>query len=642
MTYKKAQEYVDFQKLQEILEKNQGKEIICFGGGTAGKVAVETVLREQKITCFLDNNRSLWGTEILGKRVENPDVLSKKPKGSFIIFIVSRHVVNISKQLEEYGLDKDKDFYNIYSLYMKYFRIKSFCEDPLERFLPFVDRFPVQNKENDKGGAHIGIVCVVSMREYHMWYPLAQYLLLRYCGYHVTLICDGYNHFDDFLYFSDYSAIARDYLTYALAYMEKRLGPLDIHWADECGRSELAEEDESQIKHFAKQNLIWHNANINEVVKMPDEERIENYIGFLRDNQSYIKAFFEKNHFDTINVYTGIHKHRCLYTYEGKKRGMRVSSYEANDIGVSYATDYPASQTFDIRRLIEENMFTEDEKDKLMALAKKDFEKRLYSVVSDVDKSNRPKESVAEAFQYEDAIEHVYQQTAEVPKNQKFYDVIIPLNIAWDAAALGLEEAFASYEEWLFETVEFIMERTDASVFVREHPAQAVFKDFAYEDVDRLLEKYVGNDRFYFCRSNEKINTYRMIEKCTVVLPYTSTVGIEGALLGKRVITNARSYYADMDFVKKAKNKQEYFELIKKALYNEVDITVSATRDAYLVYLAMKKILLLTKFLKSNDVWMDESPEKLVSCPDVQKIIKALAENIPIVYVNMLEMLEKE
>lgn len=641
MPYKKAQEYVDFQKLQEILEKNQGKEIICFGGGTAGKVAVETVLREQKITCFLDNNRSLWGTEILGKKVENPDVLSKKPKGSFIIFIVSRHVVNISKQLEEYGLDKDKDFYNIYSLYMKYFRIKSFCEDPLERFLPFVDRFPVQNKENDKGGAHIGIVCVVSMREYHMWYPLAQYLLLRYCGYHVTLICDGYNHFDDFLYFSDYSAIARDYLTYALAYMEKRLGPLDIHWADECGRSELAEEDESQIKHFAKQNLIWHNANINEVVKMPDEKRIENYIGFLRDNQSYIKAFFEKNHFDTINVYTGIHKHRCLYTYEGKKRGMRVSSYEANDIGVSYATDYPAGWTLDIRRLIKENMFTEDEKNELAGIAKKDFEKRIYSVVADSNGSRQQIDGVSETSQYEDAIEHVYQKTAKVPENQKFYDVIIPLNIAWDAAVLGLEELFASYKEWLSETVAFIMEKTDASVFVREHPGQAMFKDYAYEDVGKLLEKYAGNERFYICRSYEEINTYRMIEKCTVVLPYTSTVGIESALLGKCVIMNTKCHYADMEFVKKGRSKQEYFELIKNALCKKEEITENAKKDAYLVYLAVKKMLLVTSFTKALNGWMDESPDKLVSCSDVQKIIKALAENVPVVYKNMIEMLEE-
>ena len=110
------------------------------------------------------------------------------------------------------------------------------------------------------------------------------------------------------------------------------------------------------------------------------------------------------------------------------------------------------------------------------------------------------------------------------------HDVVIPLNIEWDSAALGLHSCFITDVEWVFKTVEYILENTNATVAVREHPAGRHFPDH-HQNVERLLTTTFGkHPNFTFYSKRSAVNSYRLIKKSRLVLPHSSTIGIEAAM----------------------------------------------------------------------------------------------------------------
>ena len=146
-------------------------------------------------------------------------------------------------------------------------------------------------------------------------------------------------------------------------------------------------------------------------------------------------------------------------------------------------------------------------------------------------------------------------------------DILFPLNILWDAASLGRNQFFDSPFYWLRDTIDFLLNSTDAVVGVRQHPRERVFKQFGTGDKlgEYLIKRFGHHPRFYFISCDEKINTYLLIENCKIVLPYTSTVGIEAAMMGKTVILESNVYYNNQPFVLTARSKEDYFQKIKKA-----------------------------------------------------------------------------
>ena len=115
------------------------------------------------------------------------------------------------------------------------------------------------------------------------------------------------------------------------------------------------------------------------------------------------------------------------------------------------------------------------------------------------------------------------------------------MNISWDSAALGIDRVFGDEVEWLKETLYFLMKKTTMSVMIREHPAQAIYNEFVYKDYTKeisIINEY--KDRIFFANADSEVNTYQYLNKCRLVLPYSSTIGIESVLLEKML------YYIQM------------------------------------------------------------------------------------------------
>ena len=93
------------------------KKIILFGAGRDGRSALDDFGNEN-VFCFCDNNRSLWGREVAGKRVISPDELKQYEKDNIIVLAAKERICNaIACQLKE-ELQIDRFLY--YSALKKY------------------------------------------------------------------------------------------------------------------------------------------------------------------------------------------------------------------------------------------------------------------------------------------------------------------------------------------------------------------------------------------------------------------------------------------------------------------------------------------------------------------------------------------
>ncbi|MBO0523271.1 hypothetical protein EXQ31_02875 [Clostridium botulinum] len=208
---------------------------------------------------------------------------------------------------------------------------------------------------------------------------------------------------------------------------------------------------------------------------------------------------------------------------------------------------------------------------------------------------------------------------------------MIPLNICWDGAALGLDSVFDFIGEWLIETIRYILENTDVKIAVRQHPAERFFN--SGEDIKLELKNRFGNNpRFTYISSDDEINTYNLIKSAKLVLPHTSTIGIESVLLGKPVVMATYSYYSNMSFVKKAKSKEEYFFMIKNILNcSSKQLSNTSLEQAKLCYALMMLTSIQTKFTDINmNWWVIKSFEKLLNNKNIKDILSIFESGDPI------------
>ena len=515
----------DFGRVRAIIENNKEKKIIIFGAGTATEALLNGYLRDYEVTAIIDNNASMQGKVICGVKVIGPDELITLKNKNIMILIVNRHIKSISAQLDELGLVNEVDYYDVFTPLLPYFRMKKY-ESMIDGFLEFLDTIPQDMFKSIpiSKQSKIGIVCICETSCNLTCYALAKALFLRYYGYKADIIIDSMKAFESLYYFDGIEEIARQYVDEVLDRIKEICPDIEIKDVTQEGEMELDSEDEKEISNRKEDILEWFSG-------MPDASKINDNIEnnkiakeILARTLSCIKRYFKENRYSSIDVYTGIHRHRGMYTYTGNLYKIRVSTCDTtNEWEMLYDTEGIAAHLDDIQKIINNNYFNDKEKKQIVELAKQRFYKRINKTVDD------------KGYNFQ-----IKKYGSEISP----YDIVIPLNVAWDASALGQSIIFKNQIEWLAKTLDFIIKNTDATVLVREHPIQNVDKNCVYKDVLKLvpiIEQY--SDRIFFAKASEKINTYDYVSKAKIVLPYTSTVGIESVLFDTNVIVHTNVYY---------------------------------------------------------------------------------------------------
>ncbi|AMN43448.1 capsule polysaccharide biosynthesis family protein [Rhodoplanes sp. Z2-YC6860] len=139
--------------------------------------------------------------------------------------------------------------------------------------------------------------------------------------------------------------------------------------------------------------------------------------------------------------------------------------------------------------------------------------------------------------------------------------VLVCPNVPYDAGYSGLLGIFPSMRDWLRRTVTTLLERTNLQVVVRAHPAEGAHwggKESSAETLSHLL----NHPRLIFIADNQKVNTYGLMERCKFGAVFSSTTGLEMAMMGKRVVVGASVYYAKRGFTTEADSLPAYDEML--------------------------------------------------------------------------------
>lgn len=618
----RIEQYINLDYINNILEQNKGKKIILFGGGTAGTIIQNKILKKYSLSYIIDNNQELWGTTKNNLTINSPEILKKEMKGEFIVLIAGRFAIGMSKQLNSYGLEKDKDYYDIYLLFEFYFRLKKAIETK-EQFLKFVASFPdnsfsMEEKDNNTRIAVVARARIVSQETF---FDIGLFLLLKYMGYNVTLIVDAQYNGDDFCIGHHATEEAKKIAKEIIDALLKRFPQLMVEWIDDdSSEKELTPEEIKEVERLSRINTTWQRSILNiNTITTPDKELYNIFYDIMNQNMKHIKAFFIDHNFDVVTMQSGIQYQSGIYTYFGKEYGFRTPSYDGfNDLkNPLWSTDAPCGNQYDVSKVIIKNMLSSEEKRRLVQEGENVLEFRR----------NSKNDLLLGAYQIVDRKEEDWYD----------FDIIIPLNIMWDAAALGIERIFTSMENWVLETVEFIINNTDAKVAIREHPAENNPNENNDKKIAKAInKKYQNNKRVHIVKSDDPINSYSLLKYAKVVLPLSSTLGIESAILDKVVVTHSRCYYNSCSFVYSADSKEDYFNYILQGLNaKQHKLNKEQHEEACMALVLAKNCCVNSDFNEVDLKWLNLTMEELSNSKGVDIIVNAIVHEIPVCLQNI-------
>jgi len=150
--------------IHELFEKNtlehffsikEKKRIVFWGAGMEAARAINNELADIIPDYFCDNNKSKWGVNFHGYKVEPPDALLNEDKNNLIVIVCSRLFLlsEIIKQLKEYSVEH-------------YFSSQLFISEKRERYR---NRFTGEYSFDDRRKNHKKLLIVLSGYKPLLW-----------------------------------------------------------------------------------------------------------------------------------------------------------------------------------------------------------------------------------------------------------------------------------------------------------------------------------------------------------------------------------------------------------------------------------------------------------------------------------------
>jgi hypothetical protein len=237
-------------------------------------------------------------------------------------------------------------------------------------------------------------------------------------------------------------------------------------------------------------------------------------------------------------------------------------------------------------------------------------------------------------------------QTQKVAGNHELRydcDVLVCLNYRADTAALNRESLFESVTHWLDSINNWSLANPEYRIYIRQHPAERYDWLPNEEDYSEMIRNWDPDGRrLRLIDAQSDVNTYDLLRSCKVVLPYTSTVGVEAAYQGKPVITSTKCYYAGMGFTWDPDSPGAYFDLLAKSLRDGISTPAPESSElAALSYLILLNgSALPTRFLPDDcRGWARETPQSLWNESAQKMLIDCLTNRVPLTYLQFLKVM---
>tara|TARA_B100001109_G_scaffold255543_1_gene259149 strand:+ start:11938 stop:13533 length:1596 start_codon:yes stop_codon:yes gene_type:complete len=144
-------------------------------------------------------------------------------------------------------------------------------------------------------------------------------------------------------------------------------------------------------------------------------------------------------------------------------------------------------------------------------------------------------------------------------------------NVSWDTSQYISNTIFLSMFDWLESLKELIKSNPDYLFIFRAHPGENRRLKKTFYGMGQWLEDNNIQDfeNAIIVNSDDKIDSYEIINKSNLVLVYNSTIGIESTMMGKKSYVAASTHYSDQPFVMNFNSKQAYIEQLKTDLKTE-------------------------------------------------------------------------
>ncbi len=159
-------------------------------------------------------------------------------------------------------------------------------------------------------------------------------------------------------------------------------------------------------------------------------------------------------------------------------------------------------------------------------------------------------------------------------------------NCSWDGAVLGRDRTFSSMSQWIEETIRHFADGP-VDLLIRAHPGETVngTRQPVDEEIRRAFPELPSNVKVI--PASEPVLSYSLMRLASVGLVYSSTVGLEMALMGKPVVVVGDVHYRGKGFTLDPEDPERYRAQLEDltSIPRPTEIQVEwARRYAYLRY----------------------------------------------------------
>ena len=142
--------------------------------------------------------------------------------------------------------------------------------------------------------------------------------------------------------------------------------------------------------------------------------------------------------------------------------------------------------------------------------------------------------------------------------------VFLPTNVLGDSLTLG-RQIFVGMTEWIRRTIRWFGEHPEYQLVVRIHPGEQIgWGPSTYELLRDFFPEFPANVRVL--PADYKVNSYDLVDAARGGLVYTTTMGMEMAMIGKPVVVLGETHYRGKGFTHDPENWDSYLELLEGIL----------------------------------------------------------------------------
>jgi hypothetical protein len=372
-------------------------------------------------------------------------------------------------------------------------------------------------------------------------------------------------------------------------------------------------------------------ADLNAHWKFRSPERTPDYEAFRKSLEIRYASSFPRaraalaavhdDGFPVLAMPGGINGCTGHYLWTGRRLGMRVTPYDSGPGSIITGTEDIPGKLLDIAKVMRDPRWRPAAED--LPWIREEAETELRKRVQGTDHWG---------FQV--------VGSGAAPAAPAF-DVLMPLNVMWDTAALGRHNLFPDAVQCVEETAAWLLSNTRATVAVRQHPMERIWQErLQYRNPlgERLALRFGSEPRLRYIRAEEAVNTYDLLPRAKVVVPATTTVGLEAVLLGIPVVTDCTVYYGALPGVTTATSRDRYFAAIAAAAAGRGADPASVAPEAWTYYYLSQKcwhnLTELTPQPEDFDRWVKRDMVSILADDGFRVVRDSLFRGIPGIYLN--------